>query len=136
MKDTELREARDRAVYQVYLKGLEEGRFSSLRNAAGYICRQPAPRFFIDSRTASLLVGRIPAKISLMDLKPAGRRRVWQLYRNYQRFMDENPKCTLPRERIIEILVEEPAPEFYLTPVSIRHILQREIGKKKKAWAR
>ena len=111
MKDQELRKLRDKAVYQVYLKGSEEGSLTSLRTAANYIRNHPAPRYYIDARTASLLIGRIEKHISLLNINSSSRRRIWQLYRRYCEYRKEHPESEMPREHVLEIIVEEPAPE-------------------------
>jgi len=134
MKDTELKKQRDRALYAVYVNGLEQGRFASMREAGRYACKQPAPRFFIEAEKASILVGRIMAKVSLIDLNSNSRRRVWQLYFRYRHYLSEHPGCKLSRERVLEEIVMEPAPEFYLEPQQARKILQREIKKVRQRW--
>lgn len=134
MRNTELIRAKERAIYETYKRGLEEGRFSCFRDAGEWVVKQPAPRFFIESRTVSLLVGRIEKDISLLDLHASSRRLVRQIYRNYMEFLQEHPGCKLSRERIMEILVEEPAPEFYITGDAARRIIRKEIRKARERW--
>lgn len=134
MRDTELKRQRDNALYSVYVDGLEHGRFASMREAGRYASKHPAPRYFIEAEKASILVGRIMAKVSLIDLNSNSRRRVWHLYRRYQHFLSEHPGCKLSRERVLEEIVMEPAPEFYLEPQQARKILQREIKKVRLRW--
>lgn len=134
MKDTELKRLRDRDLYEVYRRGLEEGRFVSMRDAADYVRQQPAPQYYISSREASLQIGRIEARISLIGLNALSRRRIWRLYDNYVAFLNDNPDTELTRERILEILVDEPAPEFYIGAEMARKILQQEIAKVRQKW--
>lgn len=136
MKNTELKKARDRALYSAFKKGLGEGRFATMRDAAKYVCRQPAPRFFIEAEKASILVGRILANVSLINLNSCSRRMAWQLYRDYRRFLSAHPGCKMSRERIMEILVDNPAPEFYLEPQRTRKILYQERRKERQRWDR
>ncbi|MBR5660576.1 MAG: hypothetical protein IKW99_03405 [Bacteroidales bacterium] len=96
--------------------------------------RQPAPRFFIDSRTASLLLGKIRSKEFLMRLHPSSRRMILCLDERYARYLREHPKCALSRERVMEFLVEEPAPEFYITAESARKIIRKAIRKVREKW--
>ena len=134
MKDTELKEMRDRALYQVYLQGLEEGRFNSMREAGEYVRKQPAPQFFLSSRVASLYIGMIMQGISLLHLNSLSRRRIWTLYDRYVEWKRENASSTLSRERICEILVEEPAPEFYVTMEQARKSIWKEWKKAREKW--
>lgn len=129
MKDTELNRKKADALYAVYKKGLEEGRFDSLFGAGRYCAAQPAPCFFVSARQASLLVGRIFSNISLIDLNASQRRMVWQLYKNYRAYLEEHPDNTLSRERVMEILVDQPAPEFYISGDGARRKLREQIKK-------
>ena len=127
MKDTELTQRQARALYAVYVKGLEEGRFASLRDAANWVRKQPAPCFFISSKRASILVGMIQSNVSLLYQGYNTRRLAWRLFHDYKQYRKEHPDTTLPREHILEILVDQPAPEFYLSAVAVRHILAKKI---------
>lgn len=131
MKNTELKEMRDKALYEVYVKCLSNGSFSSQSELAEYASKQPAPQFFIESHTLSLIFGMIEARISLISLNSMSRKRAWTLYGMYQQWKKDNPGSTLSRERICEILVEEPAPEFYLNSETARKIIQKMCKKKR-----
>lgn len=132
MRDTELKRKKAEALYSVYKQGLQEGRFASLYDAGRCCSRSPAPCFFISAKRASILLGRIYAHISLIDLNPSQRRMVWQLWHNYNAYLADNPECNLSRERILEILVDEPAPEFYITTDGARRLLYTEIKRTRK----
>lgn len=129
MRDTELNDAKAAALYHVYHKGLEEGRFTSLSKAARYCIGQPAPRFYISARQASLVIGKIQAHISLIGLRSSQRRMMWQLWEDYRRWRREHPDSTASRERVLEHLVEQPAPEFYMTEEAARKMLRKMICK-------
>lgn len=120
----------------VFKKGLSEGSFATMRDAARYVCKQPAPRFYIEAEKASILIGRILQGVSLINLNSCSRRMAWQLYRNYKNYLATHPGCGLSRERIMEILVDEPAPEFYLEPQRTRKILYQERRKASRKWNR
>lgn len=131
MKNVELKQMRDEALYNVYLESLSHGSFTSLNELAEYSRKQPAPQFFIDSRTISLTIGMIEQRISLINLNEMSRRKAWQLYDNYVQWKKENPDSTLSRERICEILVDEPAPEFYVHADTARKIIQRVMKQRR-----
>lgn len=134
VKDTELKRKKASALYSVYIKGLEEGRFESLLGAGRWCALQPAPCFFISARQASLLLGRIQSHVSLLSLGAMQRMMAWQLWHNYQTYLAEHPGTRLSRERILEILVDEPAPEFYISAEGARKMLREEIKRRRKAW--
>ena len=57
---------------------------------------------------------------------------VWQLWHNYKAYLIAHPDNSLSRERILEILVDEPAPEFYITAAGARRIIWEEIKRVKR----
>lgn len=128
MKDNYLKEQRGEDLYRVYVDGLQSGRFVTMRDAADYARGQKAPRFYISAEKASLLVGRIIAKTSLITLNSLSRKRAWELYDRYEAFMRKNPDNGLCRVRIMELLVEEPAPEFYIGSEMARKILYGKVS--------
>lgn len=133
MKDTELKRRKAGALYTVYKQGLQEGRFDSLFGAGRYCAHQPAPCFFVSPKQASLLVGRIKSYTSLINLHSSQRRMAWRLYYDYVRYREENANDTLSRERVMEILVDQPAPEFYITGDAARRMLRGEIMRTRRA---
>lgn len=130
MKDTELKKARDRDLYGAYVRAIQENRCTSLRDAADIARKSIAERYYISASEAALHIGKILSGISLLNLSDYSRKRIWQLYDCYQRWLDEHPGSKLSRERILEELVSEPAPEFYISESHARHIImnkRREI---------
>lgn len=134
MKNTELKEMRDEALYEVYVKCLSTGSFSSQSELAEHASKQPAPQFFIESHTISLIFGMIESRLSLIGLNSMSRKRAWDLYDNYQQWKKDNPDSKLSRERICEILVDEKAPEFYMESETARKIIQRMCKKKRMSY--
>lgn len=123
MKDTELKRQRDRDLYKVYVRSLSTGYFASIGEAADHARRQPAPQWYISARTASLLIGRIMAHQSLINLNSNSRQRIWYLYDAYRDYLKAHPGCTLSRELILEQLVEQPAPHFFVSAGRAKHII-------------
>ena len=136
VKDTELKRRKADALYAVYKQGLQEGRFDSLFGAGRYCAHHPAPCFFISPKQASLLMGRINSRISLINLNASQQRMAWRLWFDYRKYLSENEHTPLSRERVMEILVDQPAPEFYMTGDAARRILRGEImrTRKKMGW--
>lgn len=134
MRDTEIKQLRDQDLYETYKRVLREGQFSSMREAADYARLQPASQFYISAREAASHIGKILSCKSLIDLNLQSRRKVWQLYEMYEQYLREHPDNTLSRERILELLVACPAPEFYLSVDRAKHIIvyeQRKVRQKR-----
>ena len=108
--------------------------FNSMRDAAKFVSSSPAPRYYIEPKRASDLVGLILANVSLINLNASSRRMAWHLYNNYKAWVENHPDSGLSRERIMEILVDEPAPEFYVGPQMARKIIYKERKKARAKW--
>lgn len=127
MLDEELKYLRNRDLYEVYKSGLEKGCFRSMRDAADYVRLQPAPRYYITARTAACYIAKIRAGISLIGFRELARKRIWRIYDRYNEYVSEHPQCAQNKmEEVLEIILEEPAPEFYITRETSRKILQEE----------
>ena len=127
MRDTRLKQMKRQDLYSIYRKGLVDGQFSSMRDAGLWICTQPAPHYYVSPEFASWLVGRIIAGQSLDDLNPSTQRMARQLYRNYEEYLRYHPDNKRSRVEIMNELVDQPAPEFYMTPDAIRRALRGVI---------
>lgn len=128
MKDTELKEARDRDLFLCYQRALRENNFRDQWEAIEYVRRCPAPRFYISSKSCSLLLGKIFAGKRLERMHPLAYKRIRHLTDMYKTFVSgENGKKGLSRERVCEILVDMPAPEFYVSHTYATRIITKEI---------
>ena len=134
MRDVSLKEKRDSDIYRLYLRGLEATEFTSLSGAAKYVCRHPAPCFYITAKQANLQIGKILSNISLIALSSKTRAKIWRLYDNYVQYMKDHPDCREPRQSVLDILVEQEAPEFYLDTQRVRKILKKEVNKRRRKW--
>ena len=132
-KDTKLKQARNEAMYRLYVKGLEEGRISNMRTAGEFVRRQPAPSYFISSHSASLLIGKIDQLISVILPNEGYRARALTIYGEYLRYLREHPDCGMSREAVLNLIVEQPAPEFFVDSETARQILQNEVEKVRSA---
>lgn len=132
MKDTELRQEKDRELYSLYLKGLREQHFSNMHEAADWVRSQPASKFYISSKAlvnyiGAMKHGSVPPKMFSWNEK-----KIKILYQMYLDFIEKNPGCNLSRERICEILVEEPAPMFFICHDSCMKAILRERTRRMK----
>lgn len=136
VRDTGINRKRAEALYYVYRRGLAEGRFATMFEAAKWCVRQPAPYFYISSKRASILVGKLLAGEPLSKFHSSTRRMARRLHADYLRYLEEHPDNTLSRERIMELLVDRPAPEFYISSERARKILREERKRRRKriAW--
>ena len=138
MKDTELKRMRDHDLYRTFTASLRDNTFISTDEAADYARRQPAPQYYISARTASLLIRKIEKRISLLDLNSNSRRRIWHIYSVYREYLKQHPGCTTSRELILEEIVENQAPEFFVSLGRAKHIIlyERKEARRKQTVSR
>lgn len=130
MKDTELKEARDRDLFMCYQKALRENNFQDQWEAIEYVRRCPAPRFYISSKSCSLLLGKIFAGKRLERMHPLAYKRIRRLADMYKTYVSgENGMKGLSRERVCEVIVDMPAPEFYVSHLYATRIITKEMRK-------
>ena len=96
--------------------------------------KQPAPRYYIEGKTVSLLIGRLISGKPIRKTHPSTLRMAERLKDDYLEYLREHPDNTMPRSWVMDILVERPAPEFFLGWRSIMYILEREIRKVRSKW--
>ena len=131
MKDTELKAARDRDLFLSYQKALRSNDFRNQWEAIEYIRTHPAPRFYISPKSCSLLLGRIFAHLPVDRLNELSFKRIKELERLYRSFVNDlgGAMKGMSREKICEIIIDMPAPEFYLTHRYASQIIRREINR-------
>lgn len=130
MKDVELKAARDRDLFLCYQKALRENDFRNQWEAIEHVRTHPAPRFYISPKSASLLLGKVFANQPIEPMHRMAVKRLKQLESMYRSFVKgEGGQKGLSRERICEILLDMPAPEFYLTHHYATRIITKEIAR-------
>lgn len=130
MKDTELKAERDRDLFLCYQKALREYDFANQNEAIQFVCTHPAPKFYISPKTCSLLLGRIFAGLPVDRLNKLAYKRIKHLEQKYKEFIRGEAKYKgLSRERICEIILDMPAPEFYVTFRYATRIITKEMAR-------
>ena len=130
MRDVSLREERDKAIYDTYLEGLKYNHFDSMQEAAEWVRQQPAPKFYMSSKSLVNYLGKLFSGQHLTGVNDNTREKVKELYFRYCQFLAEHPDSRYSRDYICNILVESPAPQFYLEWEYILLIIYKEKNKK------
>lgn len=131
MKDRYLLKMRNRALYEAYVKGISEHRFPNEREAVDFARRQPAPQFYMSSWRLTKYFIQIGRDRPMNRMNPNTRRKVRELWSRYLEYMRGHQGDKLSRIRVCELLVEQPAPEFYVC-----YDLAKKIIAMEKATAR
>lgn len=78
----------------------------------------PASRFWVSPRRAKNVVASIMRGDRLLRMRPTKRDMFFEIYRRVCQLREHYPDMILPH--LVEKVVEQPAPRFYLSPISAR----------------
>lgn len=126
-----MRQEKDHELYLTYLRGLRVCHFSSMHEAADWVRSQPASKFYISSKSLVNSIAEILRGENSFNSGSLRDKKILLLYDMYQSFLAEHPESNLSREKICEILVDSPAPRFYIGHESCLKALLRERNKHK-----
>lgn len=135
-KDTDLREQRDRAVFDAYKAALVEQGFRTQSEAVEYVRTHPAPRFFISAEFCAIVISRLAAG---KHPGVSGRQRIRKFRELYRRYLIETDKpenAGLSMREICWRIVDQEAPEFYLNFRATSEIINRQREKRQEKLSR
>lgn len=128
-KSVYLREERDRALFDAYSKAIGEIQFASQCEAVDYVRTHEAPRFYIDGEFCRIVINRIRNGRPMNVYCYHQIERFKELARRFEIERADPRNKNLSTLAICNIIVEQKAPEFYLSNRRAREILasQKEI---------
>lgn len=114
MRDISLRQQRDLELFKCYRKALEENDFSLQREAVDYVRTHPAPRWFVSREfCAAVISSRMRGK-DHYKMSKQKRRKFDALFELYKEKKEDPKYCGMRHTELCEVIVEMPAPEWYL----------------------
>lgn len=123
-KTVYLREERDRAVFDAYNNAIKNHIFKTQEDAFDYVRTHPAPRFFIEPEFCTTVICRM-LRGEPMGIKGEHQRRKFnELFRRYKGYLSAHPGCS--SIVVCSVIVNESAPEFYISNRSIRFIISKQ----------
>lgn len=120
---------RDKDLFDVFIKKMSESKYPiCLTDVLKEVVKHPAKRFYVSSRRAHEIIVRIR---NGEDVKLSPERE--RMFHCIMELVEEqeakyNDK---PLKHIIEDIIDQPAPEFYLKPSSAKIILHHERRRQK-----
>lgn len=94
------------------------------------VVKKPSARFWVSERRAAIVISRIINGDGLENMRPLKRKMFKEIYRRAMKLKKNYPQLTLLQ--IAEHVVQQPAPEFYLTPGSAKVIVSKIRKKQRK----
>lgn len=115
-------EHRNRELHKSFLSVLRTESMP-LRLMFGAAASRPAPRFWVSERRAADVIGRMMRGLPDEGMLPKRREMFEEILRRVRAKMEADPSMCMTAA--VAETVNEPAPEFYMTPESARSVIYR-----------
>lgn len=136
MRDMLLRKRRDQALFRAYQDALREKDFSDQREAVEYVRKNEAPRWFVSKEFCAAVISSWLRGKEFCKMRPNKRRKFQALYEIYKKMRNEWPYNTLSHVDLCAVIVELPAPEWYLDHQMASRIITAQMNIKNEAIAK
>lgn len=123
-----LRRRRDRALFLAYQKALQEREFSDQREAVEYVRKHEAPRWFVSKEFCAAVISSWLRGKELCNMRPNKRRKFLALFDIYKKMKQEFPYSTLNHLELCAVIVDLPAPEWYIDHQLASRIITEQIN--------
>ena len=125
---SEYHHERTRDLLRAYFFYLDTCRHVSMPDVFKKVVDMPAARFWVSASRATVVVASIMRGDKLHYMRPNKREMFFEIHRRVVALRVKNTDWSIPR--LIEAVIAQPAPKFYLAPGSARVL----ILKARKQW--
>lgn len=126
--NSEYHAERSRDLLRAYFHYLRTCRHVAMPDVFRRVVEMPASRFWVSASRAAVVVARIMRGDRLSHMRPNKREMFFEIHRRVMELRPSRLGWSMPR--LIEFVLEQPAPKFYLAPGSARVL----ILKARKKW--
>ena len=124
----EYEDQRNEDLMRAYRTEIHEARHIRVANLFQQVVERPSERFWVSEERAFIVISYMSKGDTLEDMRPLKREMYEEIYRRNLKLKDKYPDRTM--RQLVSIVVNQPAPKFYIEPASARVI----ICKIKKIW--
>lgn len=125
---SEYHRERTRDLLCAYFRYLESCKRVSMPDVFNNVVDMPAARFWVSASRATVVVASIMRGDKLLYMRPNKREMFFEIHRRVVALRIKNSDWSIPR--LIDAVISQPAPKFYLAPGSARVL----ILKARKQW--
>lgn len=115
-------------LLNAYFRILETCKHVSMPNVFKNVVNMPASRFWVSASRAAVVLADIMRGDNLCSMRPNKREMYFEIHRRVKELQQRHINWSIPQ--LIEAVIAQPAPKFYLAPGSARVI----ILKARKKW--
>jgi hypothetical protein len=128
MRDTKLRQRRDRELFLAYQKALKEHDFVDQRQAVDYVRKHEAPRWFVSKEFCAAVISSWLRGKEFCKMRENKRRKFLAIYDIYLKLRKEFPYNTFNHLELCAAIIEMPAPEWFIDHQSASRIISEQIN--------
>lgn len=128
MRDMMLRKRRDKALFLAYQKALRENEFSDQKEAVDYVRKHEAPRWFVSKEFCAAVISSWLRGKDNYKMRRNKRRKFQALYDIYLKMKGEFPYNTLNHLELCGVIVDMPAPEWFIDHQLASRIISEQIN--------
>lgn len=130
---------RKQAIIETFFETLKSYRkidpFASLEKIIENAAKKNAPRFFVSFENARRFVSMLVRNKRLPLVNKNKIELYKELYRRYKKCRKENSESPVIHYTILEKIIEEPAPSFYLDAETFRCLLYKALRERNQDFA-
>lgn len=135
-REFEFKEDRDNDLIYVYRLAMENAKYPvNITEVLTNVVNSPSKRFWVSSERASNIISEMCAGNNLSGMKLNKQLMFREIYRRVVQMKDMPRYKNYRLSELVSIVIEQPAPKFYITPESakiiIHHIKKRECYKQR-----
>lgn len=125
----EFADQRNEDLISTYRRKLSECEVIRLPKVLRETVQSPSKRFWVSEERAIIVVMQMMAGNNLDRMQPMRKAMYEEIYRRTMKMKMMNPEMTFTE--IVSLVIEQPAPCFYLTPGSAKVIIHKAMKKRK-----
>lgn len=127
MRDMMLRKRRDQELFRAYQRALQENVFSDQKEAVDYVRKHEAPRWFVSKEFCAAVISSWLKGKDFYKMRPNKKRKFKALFDLYLAVKQEFPYKALTHLELCAIIVDMPAPEWYIDHQLASRIIAEQI---------
>lgn len=116
-------QARNADLMRAYNEEINGRKHIFLPDVFREVVKKQSARFWVSERRAAIVLSRLFNGDELAEMRPLKRRMFKEIFRRAKKMRANYPQLTMLQ--IAEHVVQQPAPEFYITPGSAKVIVSK-----------
>lgn len=123
-----LRERRDRELFIAYQNALQEHDFVDQRQAVDFVRKNSAPRWFVSKEFCAAVISSWNRGKEFCKMRSNKKRKFQALFEIYNNLKEQFPYSALNHLELCGVIVEMPAPEWYIEHQLASRIINEQIS--------